>query len=144
MRPPYTAEDGTAGQRAGMRRLLSLGKGALWAALIMFVGSLVLWLGTPLLWLWIGSQIQGLTSSLSLALLAMAAGVPCTIWAMAKVLARLSTSYRENAVARGRPDPGHSVLESVLIASAGIALVAFGIWFLLFAGANPVPLGMNL
>ena len=36
------------------------------------------------------------------------------------------------------------VLESVLIAAAGLAIVVFGVWFLLFAGASPVPLGMNL
>jgi hypothetical protein len=36
------------------------------------------------------------------------------------------------------------VLEGVLVVSAGLAVVAFVIWFLLFAGATPVPLGMSL
>jgi hypothetical protein len=31
-----------------------------------------------------------------------------------------------------------------MITTAGIAIVVFGVWFLLFAGASPIPLGMNL
>jgi UPF0716 family protein affecting phage T7 exclusion len=127
-----------------MRQLLRIGAGALLAAAIMFVGSLVLWLGTPLLWLWVGSQIQGRTSSLSLALLVMAVGVLVTVWLLAALLARLSHVHRANAIARGQEDPGHRMLESVMIAAAGVAIVAFGVWFLLFAGASPVPLGMSL
>jgi hypothetical protein len=114
------------------------------ALTIMFVGSLGLWLGTPLLWLWVGSQVEGGTSSLSLALLVMAVGVLVTVWLAAKLLVRLSEAYRANTVARGMPDPGHRVLESVLIGAAGLAILVFGVWFLLFAGAGPVPLGMNL
>ncbi len=127
-----------------MRELLRIGTGALLALTIMFVGSLVLWLGTPLLWLWVGSQVQGGTSSLSLALLVMAVGVLVTIWLLASLLSKLSEVYRSMALARGQEDPGHRVLESVLIATAGVAIVVFGAWFLLFAGASPVPLGMNL
>jgi hypothetical protein len=127
-----------------MRELLRIGAGALLAVSIMFVGSLVLWLGTPLLWLWVGSQIQGSTSSLGLALLAMGFGVLLTVWLLALLLARLSQVHRANAIARGHDDPGHRVLESVMIVAAGVAIVAFGVWFLLFAGASPVPLGMNL
>ena len=127
-----------------MRELLRIGVGALTALAIMFVGSLGLWLGTPLLWLWVGSQVEGETSSLGLALLVMAVGVLVTVWLAAKLLVKLSEAYRANTVARGLPDPGHRVLESVLIAAAGLAIVVFGVWFLLFAGASPVPLGMNL
>ena len=127
-----------------MRELLRIGAGALLGLTIMFVGSLVMWLGTPLLWLWVGSQVQGSTSSLSLALLVMGAGVLVTVWLLATILAKLSTIYRANALARGEADPGHGVLESVLIVAAGVAIVVFGVWFLLFAGASPIPLGMNL
>jgi len=127
-----------------MRDLLRIGTGALLAATIMFVGSLVLWLGTPLLWLWVGSQVQGSTSSLGLALLVMGVGVLVTVWLLALLLGKLSEVYRQIALARGHEDPGHHMLESVLIATAAVAIVAFGAWFLLFAGASPLPLGMNL
>ena len=127
-----------------MRALLRTGAGALLALTIMFLGSLGLWLGTPLLWLWVGSQIQGLTSSLSLALLVMAVGVLLTVWTAARLLSLLSNRFRANRVAQGHEDPGHRVLESVLVWTAGVAIVVFGVWFLLFAGASPVPLGLNL
>ena len=51
-----------------VRTLLRNGTGAVLVVLIMFIGSLGLWVGTPLLWLWVGSQIQGATESLGAAL----------------------------------------------------------------------------
>ena len=127
-----------------MRELFRTGADALLAVAIMFIGSLGLWLGTPLLWLWIGSQIQGSTESIGLSLLVMGAGVLITVLVVAKLLSRLSQVHRSIAIARGHDDPGHRMLESVMIATAGIAIVVFGVWFLLFAGASPLPLGMNL
>jgi hypothetical protein len=127
-----------------MLQLLRTGTGAVLVILIMVIGSLVLWVGTPLLWLWVGSQIQGSTSSLGAALGAMFVGVVITIAAVSTVLVWLSNIYRHNCVARGLDDPGHLVLESVLVVSAGFTLVAFGVWFFLFAGASPVPLGIQI
>lgn len=127
-----------------MRELLRTGAGAALVLLIMVIGSLVLWVGTPLLWLWVGSQIQGSTSSLGAALGAMAVGVVATIAVLAMVLAKLSNVYRSNCVARGHADPGHNVLESVLVVSAGLTLFVFSVWFLFFAGASPVPIGIQL
>jgi hypothetical protein len=127
-----------------MRELLRTGTGAVLVILIMFIGSLVLWLGTPLMWLWIGSQIQGSTSSLGAALGTMFVGVIVTISLLAMVLAKLSNIYRANCVSRGLDDPGHFVLEGVLVVSAGVTLTAFVVWFFLFAGASPVPIGIQL
>jgi hypothetical protein len=127
-----------------MRELLRTGAGAILVILIMFIGSLGLWVGTPLLWLWVGSQIQGATSSLGTALGAAFIGVVLTIAAVASLLAKLSDVYRANCRARGRDDPGHLMLEGVLATSAGIALAGFVVWFFLFAGTSPVPLGIHI
>jgi hypothetical protein len=124
--------------------LLRTGAGAVLVVLIMIIGSLVLWIGTPLAWLWIGSQIQGATASLGAALGAMFIGVVITIALLASLLSKLSNVYRANCQARGHGDPGHVVLEGVLVVSAGFTLAAFIVWFFLFAGASPVPLGLNL
>jgi len=124
--------------------LVRTGTGAVLVVLIMFIGSLGLWIGTPLGMLWLGSEIEGATSSLGAAVGAMSIGVVVSILLLAYVLARLSNAHRAICRSRGRADPGHFVLEGVLVVSAGIAVVAFVIWFLLFAGATPVPLGMNL
>lgn len=127
-----------------MRAFLRNGAGAVLVVLIMFIGSLVLWVGTPLLWLWVGSQIQGATESLGAALGAMFIGVILTITVLASVLAKLSDVYRANCLARGMSDPGHVVLEAVLVVSAGLTLVIFVFWFFFLAGASPVPLGIHL
>jgi hypothetical protein len=127
-----------------MRALLRNGAGAVLVIMIMFIGSVGLWVGTPLLWLWVGSQIQGATESLGAALGAMFVGVLIEVTLMASVLAKLSDVYRANRVARGQADPGHAVLENVLVVSAGLTLTAFVIWFFLFAGASPVPIDIQL
>ncbi len=127
-----------------MRDLLRTGAGAVLVVLIMFIGSFVLWIGTPLLWLWVGSQIEGATSSLGAALGAMFVGVIATIAVLASVLAKLSNVYRANCRSRGLDDPGHFVLEGVLVVSAGLTIVAFIVWFFLFAGASPVPIGIQI
>jgi hypothetical protein len=127
-----------------MRALLRTGTGALLVVLIMFIGSLGLWVGTPLLWLWVASQIQGATESLGTALAAAFAGVIATIAVLAGLLARLSDIYRCNCLARGQADPGHVVLEGVLVVSAGVTIFVFVIWFFFLAGASPVPIGINL
>jgi heme/copper-type cytochrome/quinol oxidase subunit 2 len=126
-----------------MRALLRSGTGALLALSIMFIGSIVLWLGTPLLWIWVGSQIQGATQSVASALAAMFVGVLLSIMLLALVLVKLSTFYRANHRARGLADPGNRVLEAVLVVSAAVTLIAFAIWFLFIAGASPVP-GMGV
>ncbi len=127
-----------------MRDLLRTGVGATLVLLIMFIGSLVLWIGTPLLWLWVGSQVQGATSSLGTALGVSFIGVVATIMLLAAVLAKLSNVYQANRRSRGLQDSGHYVLETVLVISAGITLAAFVVWFFFFAGASPVPGGIQL
>ena len=127
-----------------MRDLLRTGLGATLVLLIMVIGSLVLWIGTPLLWLWVGSQVQGATESLGTALGVSFIGVIVTIMLLAGVLAKLSNVYQANRRARGLDDTGHYVLETVLVVSAGITLAAFVVWFFFFAGASPVPVGIQI
>jgi hypothetical protein len=127
-----------------MRRVLMTSAGAVLVVAIMVIGSIVLWAVTPLAWLWVGSQIQGATQSIGVALVAAFVGVIATILVLASLLSRLSDLYRANRVARGYGDPGHVVLEGVLVVSAGISVTAFTIWFFLFAGAAPAPIGIQL
>lgn len=126
-----------------LRELLRTGVGAVLVLLIMLIGSLVLWIGAPLLWLWVGSQIEGSTASVGASIGAAFLGAVLTIVLVAAVLAKLSNVYRANCVARGLDDPGHFVLEVVLVVSASIALLAFVIWFVFLAGAEPLPIGIN-
>jgi len=127
-----------------MREIVRTGAGAAAVVLIMVIGSFVLWIGTPLLWLWVGSQIQGSSGSLGTALAAMFIGVVITIGMLSVLLVWLSNHYRANCVARGLQDPGHDVLETVLVVSAGLTVGAFVIWFFFFAGTSPLPLGISI
>jgi hypothetical protein len=126
-----------------MRELLRTGTGAVLVVLIMVIGSLVLWVGAPLLWLWLGSQIEGATSSLGASIGAAFLGAVLTIVLVAAILSKLSNVYRANRVSRGLEDTGHFVLEVVLVVSAAIALVAFVVWFFFLAGAEPLPIGIS-
>jgi len=130
--------------RGPMRSVLRTGTGAMLVVAIMFIGSLVLWVGTPLLWLWVGGQIQGATESLGTALAAAFLGVVVSVTVLASVLARLSEVYRSNCLSRGLRDPGHVMLEGVLVVSAGLTVAAFVIWFFFLAGTSPVPIGIQL
>jgi hypothetical protein len=127
-----------------VRSLLRTGTGAMLVIAIMFIGSLGLWIGTPLLWLWVGGQIQGATESLGTALAAAFFGVVLTVTLLASVLARLSDVYRANCLSRGLDDPGHVVLEGVLVVSAGLTVCGFVIWFFFLAGTSPVPIGIQV
>jgi hypothetical protein len=127
-----------------MRAALRTGAAAVLVLLIMFIGSFVLWIGTPLLWLWIGSQVQGATDSLGAAMAAAFPGAVATIAVLASLLAKLSDIYRENRRARGLNDPGHLVLEGVLVVSAGVTLTGFVIWFFFLSGANLLPIGASI
>lgn len=127
-----------------MRSVLRTGTGAMLAIAIMFIGSLGLWVGTPLLWMWVGGQIQGATESLGTALAAAFVGVVVTVTLLASLLARLSDVYRSNCLSRGLDDPGHAVLEGVLVVSAGLTISAFVIWFFFVAGTSPVPIGIQV
>ena len=126
-----------------MRDLLRTGAGAILVVMIMTIGSLVLWIGTPLVWLWVGSQIEGATGTLGGALGVTFVGAVLTIVALAGLLSKLSNVYRSNVVARGLDDPGHFVLEVVLVISASVSLLAFIVWFFFFAGAEPLPIGIK-
>jgi len=127
----------------GMRDLLKLGESAVLLVTIMLTGSLLLWVGVPLLWLWVASRVQGATGSLGAALAVAIFGVLVSIALVVTMLTWLSDKHRALRVARGQEDLGHFVLEVVLVASAGLAIVGFSAWFFLFSGSSPIPLNLS-
>ncbi len=124
-------------------RLRELFAGPASAALIvvMLAGCLFLWVGVPLGWLWIGSQVQG-SASLGTALLVTMIGIVATIILLVVALSRLNRWHAQLRERRERP-ASVSALEVMLVSSAAIALVGFGIWFFGFAGASPIPLNLG-
>jgi hypothetical protein len=119
------------------------GSSAVLMLAIMFLGSLVLWVGLPLGCLYVGSRVQDATHSIGVALLAMAAGVVVGIFAIVPLLGFLNRKHIEVRSARGLDTYGQAPLEGVLVVSAGVALVGFGVWFFFFSGAAPLPFISN-
>jgi len=122
---------------------------------LMAVGSVTLWVGVPVGWLWIGSQVQAGSQAPGFApYMLVLAGIAISIAAMAKLLAVLNRTYKrvagDDAVVRvrmpwhrsmrGEDDsrPPRSVLDVVMVISVTAALAVFAVWFFFFAG-SPLP-----
>jgi len=119
---------------------------------LMAVGSVAMWVAEPIFGLWLASKLQeGSQPSLGPYLLVIA-GIEISMFAIGKLLARLDRLY---AVVLGAPRQQRiqaswqrsmrgergstrrrTVLDSVMVVSVGIALVAFGVWFFGFAGSS--------
>ena len=126
-----------------MRNLLRTGGSGLLLVVIMFVGGLGLWVGVPLGWLYIGSQVQGATNSLGTALGVMFAGSMLTIALLVFLLGRLNRLHAELRERRGLEDHGNTALEAVMTVSAAVAIIGFAVWFFLLSGSSPVPTGLG-
>jgi len=118
------------------------GRSTAFLLLLLFVGSLGLWIGAPVLWLWIGGRVQGASGSLGAAIAVILVGFVVTVLLAVPVLGWLAGRHAEARASRGLDDLGRAPLEGVMVVSATIAAVLFAIWFLFLAGAEPVPLGL--
>jgi hypothetical protein len=118
-------------------RALNYGASAVLTGVIMVGASLLLWIGVPAGWLWIGSQVQGSTGSIGTAIAVMLVGAVVSIVALAWVLGRLNRVHEGLREARGANTNGPQLLEVVLVVTAAIALVGFAVWFFVFAGPGP-------
>ena len=113
------------------------GASALLVVAMMVIGSLVLWVGVPLGWLWVGSQVQAETDSVGAALGVMMVGVVVSVILLARLLVSLNRAHESLREAAGREPRGNTLLEMVLVVTAGVAVVAFVIWFFIFTGPGP-------
>jgi heme/copper-type cytochrome/quinol oxidase subunit 2 len=110
--------------------------------LLMLAGCLLLWIGVPIGWLWIGSQVQA-SGSLGTALMVTMVGIVASIVVVVVLLGRLNRLHEDLQRRRHGTPPRSSALEVILVSSAGIAVILFGIWFFGFAGASPLPLNIG-
>jgi hypothetical protein len=127
------------------------GRGAAAALLVaaMAVGSVLMWIGVPVAWLWLASQLAD-TSAPSMGLyLLVLVGIVGSMILLGRLLGMLNRMHmtltgrvprrREQTVwlrsMRGEREHRreHGVLATVMAISVTAALVVFGVWFLLFA-----------
>jgi hypothetical protein len=120
-----------------MRNLLRAGASGLLLLLMMLGAGLVLWVGVPLGWLYIGSQVQGATDSVGTAIVVMLVGVVVSIVAVVPILGWLNRKHLELRAARGLDTHGQTALEAVMTVSVLIAVLAFVVWFFVIVGPGP-------
>lgn len=104
------------------------------SAFWMFAIGCAMWIGVPVFWLWIGSQIKASSNSLSIALAVMVVGALATIVLLIKLLGNLHRTWHEEYERLNERRPQRTPLEPVLVISAIMALIVFGIFFAFFAG----------
>jgi heme/copper-type cytochrome/quinol oxidase subunit 2 len=120
-----------------MRNLLRAGASGILLILMMLGTGLVLWIGVPVAWLYIGSRVQGSTGSVGTALFVMMVGVIVSILLIVPALGWLNRKHTELREARGLDTHGATALEAVMTVSVAIAVIAFSIWFFVIAGPGP-------
>jgi hypothetical protein len=129
------------------RRLL----GALLIAL-MAIGSVLLWLGIPVGWLYIVSRLVKSSQPSMGPYVLLIVGIPASMIVVGKGLSKLNRVYGEvmgtTSTARvrspwmksmrGERDSGRqrTVLDVVMVWSVALALLCFGVWFFAFAGSS--------
>jgi len=120
--------------------------------LIMAVGSVAMWIAVPVGWLWLGSKLQQGTQPTLGPYILVLVGIVVSMVVIGKLLGALNRFYARITGTAGRTRvqlPWHksmrgergsgrqgTVLDVVMIVSVSIALVAFGIWFFVFAGSS--------
>jgi hypothetical protein len=134
---------------------MAAGRRMLAALLIvaMAIGSIVLWLGIPIGWLYLASRIADSSQPSMGPYLLVLVGIPASMIVVGKLLSRLNRTY--GAVTGAAPPAGRSrsawmkslrgeresarprtILDVVMVWSVALALVCFAIWFFAFAGSS--------
>jgi len=131
-------------------------KPILLAALMAFL-ALNVWTGSPLLALWIGSQIQGEESQPSMG--AFAAVIVCLVafsWGLYQLLKLTTHAYRQatgtqptmrthapwlRSMRGERPEHSRATAHSsgaerIVVASVILAVIVFEVWFFFFSGSS--------
>ena len=135
--------------RRSALRTIAAKPAALLLVALMALGSVFLWIVVPVGWLWIASHSTDTSAPTLGPYLLVIFAVPITMWLVGKLLFRTNRLYervtgtdsevrvqlpwhkslRDSATSGRRT----TVLDVVMITSVGVALLAFGVWFFLFA-----------
>jgi hypothetical protein len=120
----------------------------------MVLGSLMLWVGNPAIWLWVGSQMTTSQQGEFGPYVVVVIGILGSTILVALGLARVNRAYEELVghrqmvrvplpwlrSLRGERNPsrGMTLLDFILVSTALAAIATFGVWFLFLAG-SPLP-----
>jgi hypothetical protein len=121
---------------------------------LMVACSLMMWVGNPVVWLWIGSHVTSSQQAGTGPYMLVGTGILVSTILVAFALARLYRTY-ERIVGRGqatvrvrlawlrslrddRQGGGRevTVLDLILVTTAVLGVLSFVVWLLLFAGSS--------
>jgi hypothetical protein len=125
---------------------------AILLVLLMAVGSIVMWIGVPLGLIYLASQVAGSSNPSAGPYVLVLVGLPIGMAIVGRCLGALDRAHsrltgrvdttrrpaswmRSMRAERGSTRSG-GVLDRVMIASVGLAVLAFAIWFFGFAGSS--------
>jgi hypothetical protein len=119
---------------------------------LMAVGSILLWLGIPVGWLYLVSRMVSSSQPSMGPYVLVLVGIPASMVVVGKVLAKLNRAYGQLTDTtptgrvrnpwlkslRGERDSGRprTILDVVMVWSVALALLCFAIWFFVFAGSS--------
>jgi hypothetical protein len=121
---------------------------------LMALGSVAMWVGSPIGWLWIASQLVQTNFPTGGGYLIVLVGLIITTILLGRLLAALDRAHSailglqrdvrvrhgwHESVSAGQGNRSEAgVLERVMVVSVAFALVGMAAWFVIFAG-SPLP-----
>jgi primosomal protein N' len=115
----------------------------------MAIGSIAMWLGVPVFWVWLASQLSRSSQPSGAMILLIVAGIAGSMLVLARLLGRANHAHqvitgrlprrRQQTVwmrsMRGEREVvrEHGVLGTVMTVSVSLALIVLVVWFFFFA-----------
>ena len=118
----------------GRRRADSLAAAAVLVLEVLI--CLTLWGPQPLGWLWVGSQVDYHTGSVSFGIVVAFAGMIASLMLTLMLAVRLDAIWKVVRRAGGI-DQREGMLSRIFMVTAIVAALAFGFWFLILEGPAP-------
>jgi hypothetical protein len=109
---------------------------AVFVLVVEVLVCLTLWGPQPAAWLWVGSQVDYHSGSVTLGIVVAFAGMIATLMLTLALLARLDTIWKVVRRAGGI-DQREGALPRIFMVTAIAAVLLFGFWFLILEGPGP-------
>jgi len=97
---------------------------------------LTLWGPQPAGWLWVGSQVDYRTDSVTVGIVTAFLGMLLTLFLTLAIVKRLDGAWKLVRRAAGHQQK-HGALELIFVLTAAVAASAFLVWFFLLEGPGP-------
>jgi hypothetical protein len=146
------ADTGNAEPPRSLGRTIAAAPAALFLIILMAIGSVILWIGIPIGWLYLASLMVDSSQPTLGPYILIIFGIPITMVIFGKLLFTLDRAFERVTGRRSETEfrapwlksmrgerttsRRMTVLEGVMIASVSLALICFGAWFFLFAGSS--------